>query len=457
MTTDVTQPGINPKQLLFLLLDNLEALYGGAAGGGKSEAALQGATQHVDDYPVASLLLRRTYTDLDKPGGLMYRAREWFAGTPAHWDGINKRWVFPSGATINFGYMDSENDHLKFQSSEYQYIFFDELSQFPEHQYLYLFSRLRRRRGMPVKLKMRGGTNPGGPGHEWIRRRWNLPHGVEDPSRVFVSATLEDNPFLDEAEYQQSLSQLGEVTYRQLREGDWTAMASGGFFNVRDFRIVGIEDVPRGDEFAAHVRYWDMGATRPSDDNPDPDYTAGLRISRTFIGKENRHMPDWYIWDVKRFREGPAYIEDQLKTAARYDGKGVHQYIEQERRRRRETPSRPLRKQRPPRIQRSGPLYATGDKESRAKIAAARTSEGRVYLVNDERGEVSMDPRLPRRMRHVPHRSPRRPSRRIRQRASPPSNEHSHTCSSAEHNVSAGNRSEQQERKEPGDKKRTDW
>ena len=141
VTIDRNVPGISPKQTAFLLLSEREALYGGAAGGGKSEALLIGALQGIDDFPKSSLLLRKTFRDLDKPGSLMFRARQWLLGTDAHWDGVNHRWSFPSGATLQFGFIAAEGDEMNFQSSEYHYIGFDELTHFPEHHYTYLYSR----------------------------------------------------------------------------------------------------------------------------------------------------------------------------------------------------------------------------------------------------------------------------------------------------------------------------
>ena len=382
VTSDSTVPGISPQQLAFLLLDIPEALYGGAAGGGKSEALLLGALQDVDEWPVSSLLLRRTYRDLDKPGGLMYRARQWLTPTRAHWDGINYRWTFPSGATLNFGFIDHEGDELKFQSSEYQYVGFDELTHFPEHQYIYLYSRLRRLKGSPVKLRLRGGTNPGGPGHEWVRKRYNLPKGT-DPStgRVFISANLHDNPFLEREEYEAGLSQLGDVTRAQLLHGDWTATSSGGYFNVQNFRHCLWDDVPDPANIAAIVRYWDFAATEPSELNPDPDYTVGVKLAMTLKGSSDPMLPDWYVLDVKRFRGGPGMVEAEIKATARLDGSRVTQWLEQERGSAGKHLTRHFMANVLPEYS-VRPLYATGTKEARAAIAAARVDEGRIFLVD---------------------------------------------------------------------------
>lgn len=389
VTDNYENPGITPKQLVYLLLDIPEALYGGAAGGGKSEALLLGALQDVEKYPVSGLLLRRTYRDLDKPGGLMFRAREWLRNTDASWDGVNYRWLFPSGASLNFGYIDSEGDELKFQSSEYQYVGFDELTHFPEHHYLYLYSRLRRLRGTPVKLRLRAGTNPGGPGHEWVRKRFNLPTGTHPSTgRVFISAHLQDNPFLEQEEYEQGLMQLGDLTRAQLLEGDWTATSHGGFFDVSQFKYAEWEDVPGPENVAAIVRYWDFAATEKSDLDPDPDYTVGLKLLQTVRSRsEKPGMSDYYILDVKRFRKNPGRVEAEIKNTAQRDGLRVPVWLEQERGAAGKLVTRHfMHKVLPSYTVR--PQFVQGSKETNARIAATRVSEGNVYLV---RGDWNQD------------------------------------------------------------------
>ena len=96
-----------PKQAEFLCLTCTEALYGGAAGGGKSDALLMGALQHVKEPGYNAILFRRTYQDLMLPEALMARSLEWLSGTDAHWNARDYFWTFPSGATLSFGYLKS--------------------------------------------------------------------------------------------------------------------------------------------------------------------------------------------------------------------------------------------------------------------------------------------------------------------------------------------------------------
>lgn len=229
----------HPRQREFLALGCREALYGGAAGGGKSDALLMAALQcaHVPSY--SALLLRRTYADLALPGAIMDRARTWLAGKAA-WNDRDKRFTFPSGATLTFGFLDSEADRYRYQSAEFQFIGFDELTQFPELWYRYMFSRLRRAQGVDVPLRMRAATNPGGIGHEWVRRRF-MPDrpGVSLPKgRRFVPARLTDNPSLDRKEYTRALAQLDQATRRQLEEGLWERSPDGLVYPCPDAALI---------------------------------------------------------------------------------------------------------------------------------------------------------------------------------------------------------------------------
>lgn len=228
-----------PPQHAFLWTNRLEALYGGAAGGGKSSALLMAALQYVDVPGYAALLLRRTYADLALPGALMDRAHAWLASTPAKWSQADFRWTFPSGASLSFGYLQYSTDKYRYASAEFQFIGFDELTQFPEADYRFLFSRLRRPSGLDddnplagVPLRMRGASNPGGLGHEWVRRRLIAREvDPDDPGdtaakarrRVFIPAKLSDNPHVDQESYLAALGELTELERRRLLDGDWYA------------------------------------------------------------------------------------------------------------------------------------------------------------------------------------------------------------------------------------------
>lgn len=229
----------------------MEALFGGAAGGGKSDALIMAALQYVEVPGYAALLLRRTYADLVKPGALMDRAGDWLRPTAAHWRDQAKTWVFPSGATISFGFLQTENDKFNYQSSELDFVGFDELSQFSETSYQYLFSRIRRLHGSVVPSRMRGATNPGS---EWVKLRFGIEAGRDEPvqwtdgywaeddlwvePRAFVRSLLSDNDAVDAVAYRRSLANLDPMTRQQLLRGDWDVRPEGKLFKREWFQIV---------------------------------------------------------------------------------------------------------------------------------------------------------------------------------------------------------------------------
>lgn len=303
-----------PRQELFLVEPAREALYGGAAGGGKSSALLMSALLYVDQPGYAAILFRRTFADLALPGALMDRSHEWLQGTGARWNERDKRWTFPSGATITFGCLEHEKDKFRYQGAEFQFIGFDELTQFTETQYRYLLSRLRRLKTSTVPLRVRAASNPGGEGHEWVMRRFI----TEGPAagRPFIPAKLRDNPHLDAEEYQTNLAELDPVTRAQLLEGDWNVIPKGPMFDRSWFQIV--DEAPAG---ARWVRYWDFAATEPKKGR-DPDWTAGAKVACV--------DGVYYIGDVTRARGTPKAVEDLVRQTAELDTRRVPIILEQE-------------------------------------------------------------------------------------------------------------------------------
>jgi len=279
------------------------------------------ALQYVDVPGYSALLLRRTYAQLSMAEGLMDRAHEWLGPTDAEWQDQTKTWQFPSGARLSFGYLESKNDRFRYQSSAFQFIAFDELTDFEERDYRFLFSRLRRLEKSHVPLRMRAASNPGGPGHDWVRRRFieGAPSYDEEgrPVRIFVPSRLEDNPSLDAKAYEESLEQLDPVTRQQLRWGDWDVTPEGGMFRREDFRIVAGIPLPQRAR-AQVVRYWDLAATEG-----DADWTRGVKLARTQDGL-------YYVLDVAGCREAPAGVEALLRRTAEADGRDVPIYVEQE-------------------------------------------------------------------------------------------------------------------------------
>ena len=233
---------ISIPQFWFLLRDELEVFYGGAAGGGKSDALLAAALQYVDVPGYAALILRKTFRQLDMPDAIMARSKEWLMphrGNGVKWNDDAKRWTFPSSATLTFGYLEHFDDVYNYQGPAFQFVGWDELTQFDLKPYEYLFSRTRRRkdlRELGIPIRHRSASNPGGVGHAWVRKRF-IDEKTRQPGAVFIPARVADNPGLDVDEYRLSLENLGDTLKAQLLDGDW-GVFEGAAFAVSDDHLV---------------------------------------------------------------------------------------------------------------------------------------------------------------------------------------------------------------------------
>lgn len=354
------------KQAEFLRLTDREALYGGAAGGGKSDALLMAALQYVHVPGYAALLLRKSYADLALPGALMPRAEEWLGETDARWNDKAKTWSFPSGATLTFGYLEHDDDRFRYKGAEFQFIGIDELTQHNEIVYRYMFSRLRRLEGSEIPIRMRAASNPGDRGHDWVKRRF-LEEGAEK-GRVFIPATIADNPSLDRQEYEATLEELDPVTRAQLLNGDWTARMGGSKFRREWFEVVDAAPAER----VRWVRFWDVAATEPKK-GADPDWTAGCLIGRHDDGL-------YYIRDVRRLRGRPQEVELLIKRTAEADTTAIPVRMEQEPGASGKTMIDHYRRRVLPQYDFKG-VPSTGAKEVRANPLSSQAEAGNVKLV----------------------------------------------------------------------------
>lgn len=313
------EPSLTQK--VFLRTLSLEALFGGAAGGGKSSALLMAAMQYVDVPGYSAILFRRTYADLALPGALMDRFKSWIATQDdVHWNANQYVATFPSGARISFGYLNNTNDYLRYKGSEFQFIGMDEVTEIRENDYRYLFSRLRRPASgelSKVPLRMRSASNPA---PNWVRQRF-IVEGPET-SRIFVPSMLTDNPGIDADSYRMALQALDPIERRRLEMGDWWATSLGTLFDRTDFPIIDHHEVPQVTSSARAIRFWDMAATEPSHSNPNPDWTVGtLMLFDQGIA---------YVLDVKRARVKNEKVEQLVAQTAAEDGHTVGIRMEQE-------------------------------------------------------------------------------------------------------------------------------
>lgn len=229
-----------PKQRVFMGRGEYEGLYGGAAGGGKSEALVLEALRQVQIPHYKGLILRKTYPELgeliDKSLGYYPRA---FPG--AKYNTSAHTWTFPSGARVIFGSMQHTKDRTKYQGRAFDFIGFDELTHFTWDEYSYLFSR-NRPNGPGTRVYIRSTANPGGVGHGWVKERFitagppektvwecvqiRFPDGHRENrfrSRVCVRASVFDNPKLLEnnPNYLENLGLMSPAERDALLYGDW--------------------------------------------------------------------------------------------------------------------------------------------------------------------------------------------------------------------------------------------
>jgi predicted phage terminase large subunit-like protein len=363
------EPSINQK--VFLRTNSIEALFGGAAGGGKSSALLMAALQYVDVPGYSAILFRRTFADLSLPGALMDRFRLWMNDyEDVHWNSNTFIATFPSGARISFGYLNNANDYLRYKGSEFQFIGMDEVTEIRESDYRYLFSRLRRPASGPVSqvpLRMRCASNPA---PNWVRQRF-IVEGKEE-GRIFVPSTLKDNPGIDADSYRQSLSALDPVERKRLEEGDWWSTTLGSLFDRTSFIIIDQNEIPLITSSCRVVRYWDLAATEVSSTNTDPDWTVGtLMMLNEGIA---------YILDVRKIRARGEKVEQLIAQTAAEDGHAVSIRMEQE-----PGSSGKALVDQYARYVLTGydfsAMRSTGDKETRARPFAAAVANGNVRIV----------------------------------------------------------------------------
>lgn len=369
----------NPgPQRRFLATAADEALYGGAAGGGKSAALLALPLRWVDNPRFRCLYLRRESQYLgdaiDKSSTLYPKLGGRLVRSP------RVVWTFPSGATIWLNHCEHEKDVANYDSFEFNVVLFDELTHFTRRQFAGLGARLRTTdRSLPTIL--RGATNPGGEGHEWVFERfaaWLDPKhprpaapgelrwflGDEEAtretpdasSRTFIPALLADNPHISE-DYRKKLVALDPLRRAQLLSGDWLARPAAGLYFKRDWFRAG-----RLGERITRCRYWDRAAS------PTGDWTVGLRMASDGTA--------FLIEDVERLRGTPSQVQTRIRGIAETEP-DVTQVLEQD-------PGQAgvAEVDAYARLLRGLPfrfVRPTGDKVTRALPASAQAEAGKIY------------------------------------------------------------------------------
>ena len=231
----VFRPNEGP-QTEFLAAGETDVLYGGAAGGGKSYAMLVDPLRYAHKAAHRALILRRSMPELRE---LIDKSRELYprAFPGCKYREVEKLWTFPSGAKIEFGFLERDADVYRYQGQAYSWIGFDEIThQATEFGWNYLASRLRTTDPEIIPY-MRCTANPGGVGAHWVKKRYIDPappnrgfQGADGITRKFIPARLDDNPYLaTDGRYEQMLKSLPDVQRKQLLEGNWDVAEGAAF------------------------------------------------------------------------------------------------------------------------------------------------------------------------------------------------------------------------------------
>jgi hypothetical protein len=253
------KPNTGP-QSDFLASSEQEVLYGGAAGGGKSYAMIADPLRYVHNKNFNGLLLRRTNDELRE---IIWNSQDVYKrafGKTVTWSEKKSLWTWDSGARLWMTYLERDEDVMRYHGQAFTWIGVDELTQYSTpFSWNYLRTRLRTS-DPTLPLVMRATTNPGGPGHGWVKRMfidpapWNTPFWATNIDtgevlsypkdhekagqplfqRRFIPAKLSDNPYLyKDGLYEANLLSQSDGLRRQLLEGDWSVAEGAAFPEFR--------------------------------------------------------------------------------------------------------------------------------------------------------------------------------------------------------------------------------
>lgn len=347
-----------PRQETFLSSPADIAIYGGAAGGGKSWSLLIEPLRHIHNGDFGAVIFRRTIPEITKEGALWDEAGNIYPLMAGRQNKNEHYYSFSSGARISFAHLQYEADLQAWRGAQIALIEFDQLETFTEKQFFYMLSRNRSTCGIAPYVRASCNPEPGWlasflswwideQGYAILERsgviRWMVrendvtywadtrqeleaDHPNSIPKSVtFVVSTVYDNQVLltKDPTYLANLQALSYVDRERLlgdrhRGGNWKIVpAAGKIFNKNWFSVV--DAVPAG---MTIVRFWDLAGTLKKLKKNDPDFTASVKMGR-FRGT-------YYILDCTADQMDPAQTDDAMKHMASQDGPQVAQRWERE-------------------------------------------------------------------------------------------------------------------------------
>lgn len=350
------QPG---PQEQYLATSADIAIYGGAAGGGKSAALLLETTRNLGNGDFGAVLFRRTTPQIKNEGGLWDESHKFFLGLGGNPLSHVLQWKFPSGSKVTMSHLEYDKTVLNYQGAQIPLIGFDELTHFSAKQFWYMVSRNRSMCG--VRPYIRATTNPDADSWVaefiswWIDQGTGLPipersgalrwfvrigdvikwadspdelaeytdsfgNPIPAKSVTFISSKLTDNKILMRADpgYMASLMALPTVERERLLGGNWKIRPAAGLYFQRSWVTV-VDAAPTG---LIKVRGWDLAAT-PKTEGNDPDWTAGTLMGRAQDGSI-------YVLNHLRDRIGPMGVKSMVLNTAKADGPDVQVDIPQD-------------------------------------------------------------------------------------------------------------------------------
>lgn len=349
-------------QAMFLNSTADICFYGGQAGGGKTFCALLHHLKHAEDKYYRGLILRRTTPMMMKPGAIWDEAKSLYKEFDPNCQIKIKdlKVVLSSGAEIAFSHFERVDDTDNFQGSQISSVFFDELCQFEESQFLYLLSRLRTKANMKPNARAAMNPDPDSFARKWVD--WYLypeghpSFGRPDPSKQgivrwfvridnnmiwadsqeellemypdstplsfqYISASVYDNPYIEKS-YIAFLEGLGQIEKERLLYGNWEARAESAGYWKRAF-ITEVIAQPHKSDIVRTVRAWDLAGELASPAVPDPDFSVGVKIAKLKNGR-------FVILDVIRLRARFGDLARKIISVAVEDGPDVDVLVPQD-------------------------------------------------------------------------------------------------------------------------------
>lgn len=339
------RPQQGPQEMFLSSVADI-AIYGGAAGGGKTFALLMEPLYNVHNPRFGAVIFRRTFPQIEREGGMWDESFQLYPYVGGQPNKSDMSWRFPSGARVAFSHLQHSDKVEDWKGAQIPLLMFDQLEEHEERVFFYMLSRNRSTSG--IRPYVRATVNPDP--ESWVARfiewwidqdeesptyglpireragvlRWfarmaekwiwgdtrdevyEQTGGIEPKSVTFIPARLEDNPILMQRDpgYRANLLAQSYVDQARLLGGNWKIKAAAGkVFNRAWFEIVDAVPAGMGGE---ECTGWDLAATEAKNKGDDPDYTAALTMLRA--------GGVYYVTDFLMERVGPAQVDTLMKN-----------------------------------------------------------------------------------------------------------------------------------------------